>query len=163
MQKKAEGGNVEKYIQEGLVVLLPRYQEGVGETVVHTTKGKYPDPRSVTWLVERLAAYYNMNLSGLRRHCGQLLGLRHHISLPLSQKLVLLPLKLRQAIGGGETTVGFVNMTQVKEILPAPVESVAGPSALERPGERPSAEGDLGNGCLQAAEKKTYLAFQGQV
>ncbi len=120
MRARTKGEDIEQYIQEGLLALLPRYREGAGETLVYTTGGRHLDPRRVTWLVERLASYYSLNLPELRRHCGKLLNLRHHISLPLSGDLVLLPVKLRAAAVPGEITTGFINLLQVQEILPPP-------------------------------------------
>lgn len=120
MKIKAKGAKIEQYLQEGLLVLLPRYQGEKSETLVLTLEDKHPDPRGVPWLVERLASYCNINLPELRRRCGGLLELKHHISLPLSGGLVLLPVKMRQAEVPGETTTGFINLLQVEQILPPP-------------------------------------------
>ncbi len=89
------------------------------KTIVFTFPEVVRDPRSVNWLVKRLAIYFSLDLGGLRRHCGKLLGLRHNISLPLDAGLVLLPIKMRQAETPGEVTTGFVNLLQIGEILPA--------------------------------------------
>jgi hypothetical protein len=137
-----KGVDLEKYIQEGLLALLPRYQGGAGRTVIFTLKGSYPDPRGVPWLVKRLASYYSLNLPELRRHCGKLLGLRHYISLPLSEGLVLLPAKVRQAAQPGETTTGFINLLQVKEILPpaaAPSRAAGSPGVYSQAASSPGA------------------------
>ena len=127
VQKKAKGGDIRKYIQEELLALLPRYRNGGGETIVYTIKGSYADPRGVPWLVERLVSYYSLNLPELRRRCGRLLNLRHHISLPLSGGLVLLPVKMRQSVELGETTTGFINLQQVQKILPPPAQHPSPP------------------------------------
>ena len=128
---KAKGKDIEKYIQEELLALLPRYRDGVGETVIYTSEGRYLDPRGVPWLVERLASYYSLNLLELRRRCGQLLNLRHHISLPLSESLVLLPVKMRQSAELGETTTGFINLQQILQILPPEEKAFAWLSRIQ--------------------------------
>lgn len=132
MRIKAKGADIEKYLQEELLALLPLYRDGAGETVVFTLQGRHQDPRGVPWLVEKLASYYSLNLLELRRRCGDLLGLRHHISLPLSERLVLLPVKVRQSAVLGETTTGFINLLQVKEILPLPVKPSSGQLSTAR-------------------------------
>jgi hypothetical protein len=137
-----KGVDLEKYIQEGLLALLPRYQGGAGRTVIFTLKGSYPDPRGVPWLVKRLASYYSINLPELRRHCGKLLGFRQYISLPLSEGLVLLPAKVRQAAQPGETTTGFINLLQVEEILPpaaAPSRAAGSPGVYSQAASSPGA------------------------
>ncbi len=128
---KAKGKDIEKYIQEELLALLPRYRDGVGETVIYTSEGRYLDPRGVPWLVERLASYYSLNLLELRRRCGRLLNLRHHISLPLSESLVLLPVKMRQSAELGETTTGFINLQQILQILPPEEKAFAWLSRIQ--------------------------------
>lgn len=107
------------------------------------------------WLVEKLASYYSLNLLELRRRCGDLLGLRHHISLPLSERLVLLPVKVRQSAVLGETTTGFINLLQVKEILPLPVKPSSGQLSTARlhPGH-PSGQPSTG-------QKQLGLLFAG--
>ncbi|RJX28441.1 MAG: Abi family protein [Dethiobacter sp.] len=74
------------------------------------------DARSLPWLVELLARFYRLDLAAVRRHTGRLLGLRHHIPLPLADGLVLLPVKVRQAAALGENTAGYVNLLQVKSV-----------------------------------------------
>ena len=113
------------------MALLPRYRDGVGETVIYTSEGRYLDPRGVPWLVERLASYYSLNLLELRRRCGRLLNLRHHISLPLSESLVLLPVKMRQSAELGETTTGFINLQQILQILPPEEKAFAWLSRIQ--------------------------------
>ena len=44
MRIKAKGGDIEKYIQEELLALLPRYRDGAGETVVLTLKDRHLVP-----------------------------------------------------------------------------------------------------------------------
>jgi hypothetical protein len=120
VQNRARSNDIEKLTREGLLALLPLYRKGASRSIIFTLKGKHPDPRGVPWLVEKLSSYYSINLPELRRHCGRLLGLGHHISLPLSGSLVLLPVKVRQATVPGETTTGFINLLQVERILPPP-------------------------------------------
>ena len=112
---------ITQYLQEeGLLALAPFYRESQGSTRVYTLKGEHRDPRSISWLLHRLAAYYSIDLPALRRRCGKLLDMRSHISLPLDAELVLLPVKMRRARSPGETTTGYINLPQVEEIRRAP-------------------------------------------
>lgn len=99
--------------------MLPCYQDGAGGTVVFTLQGNYRDRREISWLVKKLASFYNINLLKLRRQCSRLLNLKRYVSLPFSSGMVLLPVKTRQAKRPGETTVGYFNLLQVAKILPA--------------------------------------------
>ena len=105
---------IQRYLQEGLVALLPGYWEEEGGTQVFTLQGGHHDPRSLPWLVEVLARFYRLDLAAVRRHTGRLLELSHHIPLPLAEGLVLLPVKVRQAAALGENTTGYVNLIQVE-------------------------------------------------
>ena len=108
---------ITKYLQEeGLLALEPVYREKQGSSRVYTRQGVHPDSRSISWLVQRLAAHYSVDLPALRRQCGKLLGMRSHISLPLDAGLVLLPVKMRRALSPGETTTGYINLPQVDAI-----------------------------------------------
>ncbi len=105
---------IQRYLEEGLVALLPGCREGEdGGTQVYTLQGPYHDPRSLPWLVEVLARFYRLDLAAVRQHTGRLLELSHHIPLPLAEGLVLLPVKVRQAAALGENTTAYVNLLQV--------------------------------------------------
>ncbi|MEW5920504.1 MAG: hypothetical protein AB1796_06020 [Bacillota bacterium] len=109
-------GVIRRYLEEGLVALLPGYREEDGGTQVYTLCGAHRDPRSLPWLVEVLARFYRLDLAAVRRHTGRLLELSHHIPLPLADGLVLLPVKVRQAATLGENTTGYINQLQVEGV-----------------------------------------------
>ncbi len=47
---------IEQYMQEGLLALLPVYDNGDRSAVI-TRKESDSDPRGVSWLLERMAAF----------------------------------------------------------------------------------------------------------
>ena len=100
-----------QYLEEGLVALLPDYVDcdgcGVCGTQVFTLQRVHGEQRSLPWLVEVLARFYRLDLAAVRRHTGRLLELSHHIPLPLTEGLVLLPVRVRQAETMGENTTGY--------------------------------------------------------
>ena len=112
-------GTVQEYAREGLLALLPVYQDAEACTLVYTRTNRYRDPRSTSWLVRLLAQHFWLDLAQLRRHYSRLLGQRHNISLPLDTGLVLLPLKTREAAQEGESTTGYMNLQQVQAVVPA--------------------------------------------
>jgi len=114
--------NIEQYLQEGLLALVPVYEEDDYASAMLTLAGRHRDPRTITWLVGRIASYYSLDLVILRRRYGDLLNLTRHISLALSDSLVLLPFTARQAMVPGETTIGYFSMLQVEDIRLPPVE-----------------------------------------
>jgi hypothetical protein len=116
--KDLKGQSIESYLEEGLLALYPVYDNG-DKSAVLTRKGRHTDPRSTVWLIRKMASYYNLDLVSLRRECRDVLQIRHHIALAFTRALILLPVKVRQAEVPGETTNGFVNMLEIKKLLPA--------------------------------------------
>ena len=112
-------GEVQEYAREGLLALVPVYQDAEACTLVYTRANRYRDHRSTSWLVRLLAQHFWLDIAQLRRHYSRLLGQRHNISLPLDTGLVLLPLKTREAAQEGESTTGYMNLQQVQEVVPA--------------------------------------------
>lgn len=110
---------VRHYLEEGLVALLPVYRAGVEGTVVITLVQTYELYHSLAWALELLARYCCLDLASLRRRSGRLLGVRHHIPLPFSAGLVLLPVKVRRGNTLGERTAGYVNFLQVESVAGA--------------------------------------------
>lgn len=113
-----KGKCIESYLEEGLLALYPVYDNG-DKSAVLTKKCQHTDPRSTVWLIRKLASYYNLDLISLRRDCRGVLQIRHNITLAFTRALILLPVKVRQAAVPGETTNGFVNMLEIKKLLPA--------------------------------------------
>lgn len=111
--------SVEQYLKEGLLALVPLYEENGGKTAVLTIKGSRPEGRTTRWLVDRIASCYSLDLRALRRRCAGLLDIKTHVSLAVHESLVLLPVKMRRALTPGETTIGYINMLQVEKILNA--------------------------------------------
>ncbi len=108
--------NVEIYLEEGLLALVPVYDNGDRSAVV-TLKGRHQERRTVLALVKSMAALYSLDLSALRRRCAELIGVKHHISLSLNENLILLPAKVRTAAEPGEMTIGYVNLGQIENVF----------------------------------------------
>lgn len=152
---------VRKYLDEGLVALLPVYRGGVEGTEVFTLSQTYQLYHSISWSLELLARYCCIDLQSLRRYSRRFLEVRHHIPLPFSRGLVLLPVKVRDGVGLGETTVGFVNYLQI-EGLEGAVSTGAGAAGLDRiVSETPGA---LTQRCGGGGEKcRSHILCRGSV
>ncbi len=118
MAELIEDNSIGQYLKEGLLAIVPVYQNKETGTIIYTLQGIHEDLRSVNWMVKMAAAHFCLELSRLRRYYGSLLGLRYNISIPLEAGLVLLPVKMRQAENQGEVTIGYINLMQVQDILP---------------------------------------------
>ena len=125
--------SIQQYLEEGLVALLPVYRAGVEGTEVFTLVQTYQLYHSLSWALKLIARYCCLDLTSLRRRSGALLGVRHHIPLPFSEGLVLLPVKVRDGDRLGETTVGYLNFLQVEGMEEA-TSAGAGAPAAESPG-----------------------------
>ncbi|MEW5919834.1 MAG: hypothetical protein AB1796_02550 [Bacillota bacterium] len=147
-------GVIRRYLEEGLVALLPGYREGEGGTQVFTLQGAHRDSRSLPWMVEVLARFYRLDLAAVRRHTGRLLELSHHIPLPLAEGLVLLPVKVRQAAVLGENTTAYVNLSQVER-----VDAVGGGNGVNgENGETTEMNGGSSNGAAPSSSEQTLYA-----
>ncbi len=148
--------SVHRYLEEGLVALLPVYRAGVEGTKVFTLVQTYELYHSLAWALELLARYCCLDLASLRRRSGRLLGVRHHIPLPFAAGLVLLPVKVRRGDTLGERTAGYVNFPQVTGVEgAASTEREANPGG-ETPGP-PAREGGDGSNC------RSRISCQGTV
>ncbi len=104
------------YFQEGIVALLPTYDQEGSSSRIYTREGEYADSRSLRWLLTSAAQYYGGDISSLRKQYGDFLQRWHTVPLPLSPELILLPLKMRQARVKGDTTIGYINGLLVEEV-----------------------------------------------
>ncbi len=124
--------SIQQYLAEGLVALLPVYRGNVEGTAVFTLKQTYQAYHSLAWTLKLLARFCCLDLTSLRRRSGAQLGIRHHIPLPFSQGLVLLPVKVREGATLGETTVGYINLLHIEgiaETCPTGADSTAAASS----------------------------------
>lgn len=104
-------------IEEGIVALLPVYEEGGSATKIYTRKSEYTDPRSLRWILRQGAAYYGSELKVVRQQYAEHLQRRQNVPFPLSPHLILLPLKMREARVSGDTTIGYINAFEVEKAL----------------------------------------------
>ncbi|HHX78119.1 MAG TPA: hypothetical protein GX697_07225 [Firmicutes bacterium] len=115
--KKNKKIPVENYAAGGLLAFVPVYREGGNACRIFTREGIFEDNRTVRWFLRRLAAYYGFEPATLRREYAGYLCRSHYISLPLSPRLVLLPLKMRQARIPGDSTLGYLNACEIAAVL----------------------------------------------
>ena len=108
--------SLELYIKEGLVAMVPVFDNG-DKSIIYTNHGKHHEPRSITWLVEKIARCYSIDFGELRRQCGEVLDAKYHIALPITDDLVLLPVKVRrQAYEPGGTTIGYISLNPISTV-----------------------------------------------
>jgi len=103
---------------EQVAALVPYYDENGGNaTKVFTTSGEiFPDPRSVRWILKRMARVYAVDLEALRERYKNYLGIKQGVPLPLSANVVLVPQKLRRVIVESDGAGGFVNVCAVEGV-----------------------------------------------
>ncbi len=98
--------------------MLPVYDQGGNATRLYTQQREYEDTRSLRWLLSRTASYYGVDVALIRQQYGTFLNRRLLNPFPLSPDLVLLPLKMRQALIKEDTTIGYINGRQVAHTEP---------------------------------------------
>ncbi|NLX90037.1 MAG: hypothetical protein GXZ07_00330 [Firmicutes bacterium] len=114
MPRKEE--RIQQYLEETIQALLPVYDGDGSGSLVYTRKNRFRDSRSLPWLVNRLAHYFSLDLAVLRKRSASLLNQKHHLSIPLSPDLILLPVKVRQAALQGETTIAYISLTEIENL-----------------------------------------------
>ncbi len=83
---------------------------------MHSDKYDHSEGRTVPWLIEKLANHYSMNINKLRQRYGDMLHVKKHVTIPINNDIVMMPVKTRTAISPGETTVGYCNLLQVDHV-----------------------------------------------
>jgi hypothetical protein len=120
--------------KNNLAALVPFYDANGGNgTVIYTKEGKMEqDRRTVKWNLRRLARLYCIDLEAARHRYGEYLECGQGVPIPFTSTLVLVPLKVRRAVGKNDGSCGYFNPASV-EVVP---ESASGGlrSALILPG-----------------------------
>jgi hypothetical protein len=111
---------VPKYLEEGLLALVPCYLDGGNACRIFTRVQDYADPHSLRWLLTQLAAYFGTSVKLLQEQYGPFLNRTLTVPLPLSGEVLLLPLKMREARVPGDTTIGYINGLSIDRVEPAP-------------------------------------------
>ncbi len=97
--------------------LVPLYeQDGGNATRIYTATGQiHEDRRTMRWVLRKIARIYSVDLERLRHNVGANLAVSQGVPLPLAPELVLAPLKLRQAIGANDGSIGYVNISAIEK------------------------------------------------
>jgi hypothetical protein len=101
-----------------IAALEPCYgKEGGNATRIYSTGGKISeDSRSLQTVLKKITAFYDKDLTHLRRKYGKLLSCTLNAPLPLSPTLVLVPFKMRLPHFKQDGATGYINACQVKEV-----------------------------------------------
>ncbi len=110
-----------------LAALEPCYGRRGGNAVRVYTRdgGSFEMEKRTCSLLKNICAFFNADLTSLRKNYGAYLGCRQYIPLPLSPGLVLVPVKMRRPGYGNDGATGFVNLFDVEKTLkPGPKEGL---------------------------------------
>ncbi|NLZ27441.1 MAG: hypothetical protein GX887_00570 [Firmicutes bacterium] len=112
--------------RERIAAVVPYYdEEGGNATRVYTIDGStFADRRTTRWVIRRMARAFAVDLEALRQDYGQYLGISQGVPLPISEDLVMVPLKLRQVIGRNDGAGGYVNICAVQKVEKYPGEGI---------------------------------------
>lgn len=101
-----------------VAVLRPLYQDGAGDgtEVILRSGERFWQGRQIKSVRTALARLYGVDLVALRSKYGRLLGRSSSVPLPLSPRLTLVPLRLRQPRCRGDACLGYVSFREVKEV-----------------------------------------------
>ena len=104
--------------RDTIAALVPFYDDGGGNaTRIYTVSGEVMDDRrTMRWAIRKVARVFAADLEVLRKNYGNYLSLSQGVPLPFSDKLVLVPLKLRRVIGENDGAVGYVNVLAAEKV-----------------------------------------------
>lgn len=109
--------NVGKIIERGLTAFIPIYDNG-NITKVFTVDGMEILVRKTCRTVLRnFARFYGVDLVAIREQYGALINKRLGIPIPMSAKILLIPVKVRNnPLGKNDGTLGYINFREIKQI-----------------------------------------------
>lgn len=112
-------------VHSQVAALCPLYQDGSGDgtEIILRSGERLWQPRRIRAVRTALARLYGVDLVAVRRRYGALLERSSSVPLPLSARLVLVPLRLRRPRCRGDACLGYVSYREVKEVR----EVAAGP------------------------------------
>jgi len=131
---------VKEYAGE-VAALVPYYdEEGGNSTRIYTLSGEVvEDRRSPRWILKMIARYFGADLEALREGYGEYLGCYHGVPLPLSEGIVLAPLRMRRIVGENDGASGYVNALLVRRVEP------------------------YGKSCIKENEKQCCVVLEGEI
>ncbi|GLI51870.1 hypothetical protein TSYNTROOL_19560 [Tepidanaerobacter syntrophicus] len=109
--------NAKDIIQPKVAALLPIYDRG-NVTIFLTGDGeKVIIRKTCKTVLKNLARHYNVDLVAARKNCGRLLNKKLQVPIPLTSKILLIPVKFREKpLGKNDGALGYLNFFQIKEI-----------------------------------------------
>ncbi len=103
---------------ESMAALLPTYKEGRGRLTRMLLSDGSEDliDKTVKSVVKKLARQYSVDLDSVVKEYGALLGKRNLVPIPLTQHIILVPLKTITPLLPGDSAYGYFNLSAIKEI-----------------------------------------------
>ena len=75
-----------------------------------------------------MVSYYDADLDNLRKNYRAYLNCRQGIPLPLSPRLVLVPIKMRSVVSENDGTTGYINLIDYQQVNTVEPLPAAGPA-----------------------------------
>lgn len=105
-------------IGDSIVALLPTYAEGRGRLtrVLLSDGSEQLLNKSAKGVVKKLARKYSIDLNSVVKEYGKLLGKSNLIPIPLTQHIILVPLKTITPLLPGDSAYGYFTLSAIREI-----------------------------------------------
>jgi len=103
---------------DSIAALLPTYAEGRGRLtrVLLSDGSEELINKTVKGAVKKLARKYSVDLGSVVKEYGKLLGKSNLIPIPLSQHIILVPLKTVTPLLPGDSAYGYFTLSAISEI-----------------------------------------------
>ncbi len=90
---------------------------GGNATRIYTRRGEtHLDNRRILAVLKCMVGYFDADLDRLRKNYRTHLGCRLAIPLPLTPRLVLVPIKMRSGISGNDGATGYINLIDCEKL-----------------------------------------------
>ncbi|GEM_PF-610359 len=120
-KKNRRGGRsieTNNYHYKEIVAMEPVYGSAGGNaTRIYTREGKtHLDSRRILAVLRCMVGFFDADLDRLRKNYRAHLGCRLATPLPLTPRLVLVPIKMRSGISGNDGATGYISLIDCEKI-----------------------------------------------
>ena len=110
--------DLEKIIYEELMAFLPVYLTLKGNcTLLFTNSGEaYEIEKTIKTVLNQLCKFYLIDLKAIKKHYGNILGIKNLVPIPFNKEDIFIPIKFRKPLCRNDGSLGYVNIQYIKKI-----------------------------------------------
>lgn len=108
---------LENILKMGLGAILPIYKNGNVTKLITCDNKQIICNRTCKTVLKNIAKFYGVDLVAVRNQYRSPLNKKYSIPIPLTENLLLVPIKVREKpLGENDGTLGYINLNEIKEL-----------------------------------------------